>query len=64
MARKDNNGDLYKHTLNLYAGDYAKIQDLFPNVGAGAVIRRIVREFVEKVEAGAKSSVVNTEVKL
>lgn len=63
MARKAED-DLQKHTMSFFRGDYAKVQELFPDIGAGPVIRRIVREFVEKVEAGTKSSVVETEVKL
>ena len=43
--------DLTKHTLNIYSGDYAKIQAWWPEIGAAAVIRRIIRQFVEKVEA-------------
>lgn len=42
--------DLHKHTLNLFEGDYAKLQDMFPDMGAGAVIRRIVRTFINRVE--------------
>ena len=44
-----------KHTLNLFAGDYEKIQALYPDVGAAPVIRRIVRAFIEQVEAGSDS---------
>ena len=43
--------ELTKHTLNIYAGDYAKIASWWPEIGAAAVIRRIIRQFVEKVEA-------------
>lgn len=43
--------DLTKHTLNLYSGDYAKLQELYPDVGAGPVIRKIIRKFIEQCEA-------------
>jgi hypothetical protein len=42
---------IHKHTLNLYAGDYAKIQELFPDIGAGVVIRKVIRNYVESIEA-------------
>lgn len=44
--------ELSKHTLNLYPGDYERLRDMYPDVGAGPVIRRIVRRFIEQVEAG------------
>lgn len=43
--------ELQKHTLNLFAGDYERLQLLYPDVGAGPVIRKIVRKFVEQCEA-------------
>lgn len=43
--------DLQKHTLNLWAGDYERLQVLYPDTGAGPVIRTIVRRFVEQCEA-------------
>lgn len=42
---------LHKHTLNLYKGDYAKIQEIFPDVGAGVVIRKVIHNYVETLEA-------------
>jgi hypothetical protein len=48
MPRQDN---LSKHTLNLFEGDYGKIQEQYPDIGAAVVIRRIVRAFIEKLEA-------------
>lgn len=44
-VREDDN--IQKHTLNLYAGDYKEIQEMFPDIGAGVVIRKIVRKFVQ-----------------
>ena len=44
--------ELHKHTLNLFEGDYAKIQSLYPDAGAGAIIREIVRSFIKKTESG------------
>ena len=47
--------DLSKHTLNIYTGDYAKIQAWWPEIGAATVIRRIIRQFIEKVESDGES---------
>ena len=40
---------LQKHTLQLFEGDYAKLQDLHPEVGAAAVIRQIIRQYILKI---------------
>lgn len=61
---KKSDEDLTKHTLNLFAGDYAKLQSLFPDVGAGVVIRKVVRDFLSKIEGSTKPSKVKAEVKL
>lgn len=42
--------DLQKHTLNLFPGDYAKLQQFFPDVGAATIIRRVVHRFIEQIE--------------
>lgn len=63
MARPKDD-DLQKHTLNLFRGDYEKIQALFPDVGAGPIIRRILRRFIEKTEMGEVSTDPNVEVNL
>ena len=55
-----------KHTLNLFEGDYARIQELFPDEGAALVIRRIVRRFLEQVDNEARLPLPtqNLEIKL
>lgn len=56
--------ELQKHTLNLYPGDYAKLQEFYPDVGAATIIRRVVRKFIEQIEAGGADNVpqVSTEI--
>lgn len=39
---------IHKHTLNLYEGDYEILQQSFPRLGGAAVIRDIIRKFIEK----------------
>jgi hypothetical protein len=41
---------LQKHTLQLFAGDYAKLQELHPEVGAAHIIRNIIRTYINKIE--------------
>lgn len=40
--------DLQKHTLNLRPGDYDKMSALFPDLGGGPAIRKLVSAFVDK----------------
>lgn len=39
---------IQKHTLNLYEGDYARIQEMFPDIGAATIIRKLVRKFIDQ----------------
>lgn len=56
---------LQKHTLNLFAGDYDRLQSYYPDVGAGPIIRRIVNKFLEQIEAGGEANInASVEVKI
>ena len=59
---------LTKHSLNLFEGDYAKVRELYPQYGGGAVIRSVVRKFILKVEARREAGLpdidINTDVKV
>ena len=55
--------ELQKHTLNLFKGDYARIQIYFPDLDAASVIRKIVRTFINSVEAG-DAAMPKTEIDL
>ena len=46
--RKKN--DLQKHTLFLKAGDYARMQAAYPEVGAAAVIRKLINVHLSKID--------------
>jgi hypothetical protein len=39
-----------KHTLNLFEGDYQRLQDLYPKLGAGKIVRALVRAHLRKIE--------------
>lgn len=56
--KKDTN--LEKETLNLYRGDFAKLQKFHPELGAGAVIRELVRAHILKVEAKLEAKLATT----
>lgn len=58
MRRKEDL-PITKHTLNLYAGEYAALQELYPRHGAGKIIRTLVhRHLREALEAGRGVNVV------
>lgn len=49
MVRKLNDEvPMQKHTLNLYEGQYATLQQMFPELGAAVVIRRILQNFIDQ----------------
>ncbi len=41
---------LHKHTLWLRQGDMAFLKEHFPRLGASAVVRKIVSEFVDRLD--------------
>lgn len=51
--RKTEKEELQKHTLLLYAGDYAKLQEHYPTLGAAVVIRRLVRKTLNNIDKSA-----------
>lgn len=55
--------ELQKHTLNLFAGDYEELQHLYPDHGAGPIIRSIVRRFIEQCKS-AETFAPNVETQL
>jgi hypothetical protein len=36
-----------KHTINLYEGDFARLGELYPDVGASMALRTILRKHIE-----------------
>lgn len=47
-----NQEPLHKVTMNLFPGDYARVQALYPEVGAGPIIRQVLRAWLDKIESG------------
>lgn len=59
------NSDLQKHTLNLFAGDFDKLASYSPDLPAATVIRKLVRRYIEQIEATGENSINPTvEIKL
>lgn len=56
--------ELQKHTLNLFPGDYAKLQELYPDIGAATIIRRIVHRFIEQIEERGTDGPANVDVNI
>lgn len=60
MARR--NVDLHKHTLHLYEGDYAKLQSLHPETGAAAIVREIIRAYLNRVDPPIDTSTIKGDL--
>lgn len=41
---------MQKHTLNIFAGDFDRLQRMYPDIGAAAIIRRLIRKHLETTE--------------
>lgn len=53
MRRRETH-EISKHTVNFFAGDYAKMQRMYgTRVGAAKVIRDIIHAHIRKVEEDA-----------
>jgi hypothetical protein len=58
MRRREDRA-LSKHTINLYHGDYAKIQNLYPaRIGAAKVIRDVLHAHILGIEKNARKLLV------
>lgn len=47
MAKKR---ELEKVTLNLFHGEFGRLQDLYPQAGAGAIVRALVHKHLEAID--------------
>lgn len=61
---RNEDDDLQKVTLNLFNGDMEKLRSFYPDVGASAVIRRIVRRYIEQIEVNGGSIDAKVEIKI
>lgn len=44
-----------KHTLFLREGDFARLREVYPNIGAGPIVRKIVSRFVDNLDSAGLS---------
>jgi hypothetical protein len=51
MKRKEDR-PISKHTLNLFEGQFEKLQELHPRLGAAKVIRTLVDDHIRSVAEG------------
>ena len=65
MRRREDH-PIVKVTLNLFAGDWEKLQTWYPKLGAGKVVRELVRAHVRTNEEKFNQSTdpVRVEVKI
>lgn len=54
MTRRREENEVQKHTLNLFSGDFQRLQDAYPEIGAGAIIRRLVRAHLKELDKGVR----------
>lgn len=60
MPRQDEN--LQRHTLNLHKGDFDRLGELYPGVGAGVIIRQLVRKQIELGEEKLRKEIPTLQV--
>lgn len=63
MARKSED-ELQKHTLHLFRGDFEKLQLLFPALGASVVIRKLVRNTIQRAEATSPQPKLDEDISI
>jgi hypothetical protein len=57
MRRREDR-PIIKHTINLYVGDFAKLQALYSTrVGAGKIIRDLIHAHIRMVEENAAQKI-------
>ena len=54
--------ELQKHTFHLYKGDYQKLQELYPDLGAAIIIRNLVRKYLTNIENKTETTTQFPEV--
>jgi hypothetical protein len=55
--------ELEKVTLNMYRGDMDRLREFYPDIGASAMVRRLVRRFIVQVEKEGGPR-IDTEVEI
>ena len=53
---------LSKHTLLLFEGDFPRLQELYPEVGATLIIRRLIRKHLLEVDPKTDTSYIKVSL--
>lgn len=59
---KKSDQPLTKHTLNLYAGDYVRMMEVYNDAGASRVVRELVRQHLNRIDAKAEAAMVTMKL--
>lgn len=62
--RRKSDIPLEKKIFNLYVGDWDKLRNWHPRVGAARVIRELVRRHINEVEARQRKTTVDPELEV
>lgn len=54
------NEDFQKHTLHLFKGDYAKLQELHPDVAVAHIIRTLIQSYIKKMDPPVDTSQIKS----
>jgi hypothetical protein len=49
--KRNEKAPVEKMTVRLYNGDYRRLAELHPNLGANKVIRELVRQHIQRIES-------------
>lgn len=55
---------LQKHTLLLYEGEYHRLQEYYPEMGAAIVVRKLVRKHLKELDKQHESKTPVMEVEI
>lgn len=54
--------DLQKHTLFLFAGDWQRLSELYPDVSTSLILRKIIRAHIAQIEKSSKVEAPKPEI--
>jgi len=49
---------LYKHTVKLFKGDFSRLGDHYPEIGASSALRQLLRTHLNKLDKGLDQDVL------
>lgn len=55
---------LHRHNVHLFAGDYERLQNLYPDFGAAIIIRNLVRNHLQQRYEPLDLTKIKLQVKL